>query len=68
MPKQIKNGRRITSVNASPLGPGILMQLAPEILSHHKPEHIALGKTVRESLRAAGKLALQRPALTADVI
>jgi hypothetical protein len=57
-----------TGVQVNPLGPGILMQLAPEILSHHKPEHIALGKTVRESLRAAGKLALQKPAMTADVI
>jgi hypothetical protein len=55
-------------VQVNPLGSGILMQLAPEILSHHKPEHIALGKAVRESLRAAGKLTLPKPAMTADVI
>jgi hypothetical protein len=57
-----------TSVQVNPLGPGILMQLAPEILSHHKPEHITLAQTVRESLRTAGKLTLPKPAMTADVI
>jgi hypothetical protein len=54
-------------VRVDPLGQGILMQLSPEILSHHNPEHVALAERVREALRAAGKLALKRPAPPSEV-
>ncbi len=43
-------------INVQRLGPGILFQLTPEILSPYQPEHVALAERVRESLRAAGKL------------
>lgn len=38
------------------MGPGIVFQLTHEILSQHRPEHVALAEQVRDSLRAAGKL------------
>jgi hypothetical protein len=50
-------------VHVDPLGQGILMQLSPEILSHHNPEHVVWAERVREALRAAGKLALERPSV-----
>lgn len=43
-------------IDVQRLGPGILFQLTPEILSPYQPEHVALAERVRESLRAAGKL------------
>jgi hypothetical protein len=50
-------------VRVDPLGPGILMQLSPAILSHHNPEHMALAERVRDALEAAGKLALKQPTM-----
>jgi|JI8StandDraft_2_1071088.scaffolds.fasta_scaffold07260_3 hypothetical protein len=50
-------------VRVEPLGPGILMQLSPTILSHHNPEHVDLAERVRDSLEAAGKLALKQPTI-----